>query len=583
MEYSWDRLKEFRGELFHGQWPSIPHMFLITMKDHGERPAFSTITGKEKHTLTYAQAMHRILGVAEFLRQQGISKGDRVILNGKNSPQWAIAYLGIQFASAVVVPLDNQMTIDRVEALSAFSEAKAIFADTDVLEKLSTSLWLSSTTCIISLDGEEDADQVSLCQLPETEHSELLTQLPSEDDTAAILYTSGTTGNEKGVVLTHGNFTSDVYQASDPEFLSITAEDVFYALLPLHHSYTMTAVFLESLKHGCELLFGQGMVVSRVLNEMRNGKVTLFLAIPLLYNKLLSGLMKKVREKGILTYTFIRTLMWLNGILRKAFHINPGRVWFHQLLDGIGMVDNKVCICGGGPLSPRTFLQYQQLGIDFIQGYGLTETAPILTLNPVSKFKIKSVGKVFPLVDMRIADADLFGVGEVQVKGANICKGYFKDPQNTKELFTEDGYLRTGDLGYLDKDHYLYLKGRRKNMIVTEGGKNVYPEEIEDAFQLYNEIEQIMIRGYITNKSSLAEGIEALIYPNREYYSQKGMSTAEIESDIQKIVIDVNRKLVSYKKISKTTLLEKPMAMTSTRKIQRGKVSRTIGRLRGAS
>ena len=583
MEHSWDSLKQFRGELFEGEWPSIPHMVLITLKSHAERPAFSAFSGKEKHTLTYAQVLHRVLGVAEYLVQQGVSKGDTVVLNGKNSPQWAIAYLGIQFASAIVVPLDNQMPIDRVEALGAFSEAKAIFADADVLGKLSGSRWFSSTTCIVSLDGDSGTDGMNLERLPEVQHSALLDQLPSENDIAAVLYTSGTTGNEKGVVLTHGNFTSDVYQASDPQVLSITAEDVFYALLPLHHSYTMTAVFLESLKHGCELLFGQGIVVSRVLGEMRSGKVTLFLAIPLLYNKLLSGLMKKVREKGPIPYAVIRTLMWLNGILRKTLHINPGRVWFQPLLDGIGMMENKVCICGGGPLSPRTFLQYQQLGLDFIQGYGLTETAPILTLNPVSRFKIKSVGKVFPLVDMRIADTDLFGVGEVQVKGANICKGYFKDPENTKELFTEDGYLKTGDLGYLDKEHYLYLKGRAKNMIVTEGGKNVYPEEIEDAFQLYNEIEQIMIRGYIANRAARSEGIEALIYPNQDHYAQKNMSAAEIESDIQKIVSEVNRKLAAYKKISKTTLLEKPMAMTSTRKIQRGKVSRNIGRFRGTS
>jgi len=583
MKHSWDVLDQYRGDLFEGTWPSIPHMLCITMRDHADRPAFTTITGNAKHTLTYTQAMHAILGVAEYLRSQGVMKGDTVVLNGKNSPQWAIAYLGIQFASAVVVPLDNQMPIDRVEALSKFSEAKVLFADTDILEKLSASEWLSTLDCIVSLNGESDYARSSLQQIPAVDTSSLLDQLPSEHDIAAILYTSGTTGNEKGVVLTHGNFTSDVYQASDPQFLSIEAKDVFYALLPLHHSYSMTAVFLESLRHGCELLFGQGMVVSRVLNEMRTGQVSLFLAIPLLYNKFLTGLMKKVREKGMLAYAFIRTLMWINGILRRVLHINPGRRWFHQLLDGIGMVNNKLCICGGGPLSPKTFQQYQQLGLDFIQGYGLTETAPILTLNPVSRFKIRSVGKVFPLVEMRIADPDLFGVGEVQVKGPNICKGYFKDPTNTLELFTEDGYLKTGDLGYLDKENYLYLKGRAKNMIVTEGGKNVYPEEIEDAFQLYPEIEQIMIRGYIANKSARAEGIEALVFPNRDFYTQKGMSIDEIEADIQRIVSEVNKKLVAYKKISKITMLEKPMAMTSTRKIQRGKVSRTIDRLRGAN
>jgi long-chain acyl-CoA synthetase len=556
-------------------------MFLITMESHADRKAFTIMSGGEPVSLTYRQVYRRVLDVASHLASKGVGKGDRIMLNGNNSPQWAIAYLGILFCGATVVPLDNQMSTEQVEALSAFSEAKGIFADRDVIDKLSGNAWPGSQDIIIYLDAEGDGRGIGFAQIPGGGAVIDASQLPDGKDIAAILYTSGTTGNEKGVVLTHANFTSDVYQAGDPEFLSITSDDVFYALLPLHHSYTMTAVFLESIMHGCELLFGQGIVVSRVLNEMRTGKVTLFLAIPLLYNKLLAGLMKKVRERGIATYAFIRSLMWLNGLVRKTLHVNPGRRWFHRLLDGIGMVDNKLCICGGGPLSPSTFRQYQQLGLDFIQGYGLTETAPILTLNPVARFKVTSVGKVFPLVDMRIADADLFGVGEVQVKGPNICQGYFKDPVNTAQLFTGDGYLRTGDLGVLDKDGYLYLKGRAKNLIVTEGGKNVYPEEIEDLFQLYPQVEQVLVRTYIANKAARAEGIEAVIFPDTEHYRQLGYDRSRTAQDIDKVVSEVNKKLAAYKKVTRTTIVDKPMAMTSTKKIQRGKVSRTFDRLRG--
>lgn len=574
MEHSWDILQTYRGKIFDGQWPSIPQMLRITVNQHPQRPAFTIIEKKEKISITYSQLLKKVLGVATYLESKGIKKGDTVVVHGKNSPEWAIAYLAVQCVSAIVVPLDNQMQPERVLALSEFSKAKGLLCDSDLINKIKDSSWFNSLQCVATLHD-------SIPKIPDVDESPILDRLPQEDDIAVILYTSGTTGNEKGVVLTHGNFVSDVYQACDPQFLSITEEDVFYALLPLHHSYTMTAVFLESLKHGCELLFGQGIVVSRVLNEMRIGKVTLFLAIPLLYNKLLAGLMKKVREKGIAVYIFIRSLMWINGVIRKIFHKNPGRHWFKTLLDGIGMNDNKLCICGGGPLSPATFQQYQQLGLDFVQGYGLTETAPILTLNPIARFKIKSVGKVFPLVEMRIADADLFGVGEVQVKGPNICKGYFNDPINTEGLFTQDGYLRTGDLGYLDKENYLYLKGRAKNMIVTEGGKNVYPEEIEDMFQLFGQIEQVLIRGYIANKSARAEGIEALIYPSKDYYDQQRFTEDEIRQDVHKIVSEVNKKLAAYKKIAKVTLLDKPMAMTSTKKIQRGKVTRTLDRLRG--
>lgn len=581
MGNSWDSLETYRGTLFQGEWPSIPAMFMITLQNFPDRNAFSIFRGDVKHTLTYMQAYEQIRRIAGFLAKQGITKGDRIVVNGKNSPEWALSYLAVLFAGAIVVPLDNQMPADRVAALGKFSGALGIFADADVLDRLEKDEWFASVKTVVAIDDRKPGRYVHLSTIKGEEGFE--TENISGDDIAAILYTSGTTGNEKGVVLTHANFVSDVFQACDPQFLAIDETDVFYALLPLHHSYTMTAVFLESIKHGSELLFGQGIVVSRVLNEMRNGKVTMFLAIPLLYNKFLAGLMKKVRERGIAAYALIKTLLWVNGVLRKTFHINPGRAWFHQLLDGIGMSSNKICICGGGPLSPKTFLRYQRLGLDFIQGYGLTEAAPILTLNPTSRFKVKSVGKVFPLVEMRIADPDLFGVGEVQVKGPNVCKGYYNDPVNTAALFTEDGFLRTGDLGSLDKENYLYLKGRAKNLIVTEGGKNVYPEEIEDLFQLYGQIEQIMIRGYIAKKTERAEGIEALIYPNPEYYKQLAYTSPQIEQDIQKIISEVNRKLVSYKKVSKTTIMDKPMEMTSTKKIQRGKVSRTLDRLRGGA
>jgi len=579
MAHSWDELDSYRGTMFEGQWPSIPTMFSITLQKYPRRPAFTILHGQERHTLSYMEAYYEITRIAGFLQSKGLTKGDRVALNGKNSPSWAMAYLATQFAGGVVVPLDNQLSTERVSALGAFSGTSFLFADAEVIAKLPKNNWLDNLKAIVKLDDDQTLDYPSLESL--RSDGPFKAVKTSEQDIAAILFTSGTTGNEKGVVLTHGNFVSDVFMGGDPEFLSITEQDIFYALLPLHHSYSMTAVFLESIKHGCELIFGQGIVVSRILSDMRNGKVTLFLAIPLLYNKLLSGMLKKVREKGLAAYVLIRSMMWLNGILRKTLRINPGRKWFKQLLEGIGMTNIKICICGGGPLSPHTFHKYQQLGIDFIQGYGLTEAAPILTLNPISKFKITSVGKVFPLVEMRIADQDLLGVGEVQVKGPNICKGYYNDKPNTDALFTQDGFMHTGDLGFLDKDNYLYLKGRAKNLIVTEGGKNVYPEEIEDAFQLYNQIDQVMVRGYLEKKSERAEGIEALIYPNTEYYKQLGYAPAQIENDLQAVVAEVNKHMVAYKKVSKLTVLAKPMAMTSTKKIQRSKVGRTIDRLMG--
>jgi long-chain acyl-CoA synthetase len=268
-------------------------------------------------------------------------------------------------------------------------------------------------------------------------------------------------------------------------------------------------------------------------------------------------------------YGAVAALMAVSGFIKKTFKVNPGKKMFHAILDQASLSSVKTCICGGGPLAPRVFRKFNQLGINFIQGYGLTETSPIITLNPVDHYKETSVGKVIPQVDMRILDADERGVGEIIVKGPVVMQGYYELPEETAAAFTPDGYLKTGDLGYLDSENYLYLTGRAKNLIVTDGGKNVYPEEIENEFQLYEEIDQILIQSFTADQKLKTEGIEALVYPSPEWYP-KDKPRGEIQADIEKIVSTVNQRLLPYQRINRTVLLEEPMEMTTTKKIKRG-------------
>jgi long-chain acyl-CoA synthetase len=218
---------------------------------------------------------------------------------------------------------------------------------------------------------------------------------------------------------------------------------------------------------------------------------------------------------------------------------------------------------------------FNQLGIDFVQGYGLTETSPIINLNPKEAYKEGSVGKILPQVEMKILDPDEKGIGEIAVKGPMVMQGYYNNKAATDEVFTKDGWLCTGDVGYLDSENYLFLTGRQKNMIVTEGGKNVFPEEIEDAFQLYDEIEQIMVRGYVLDEKMKTEGIEAVVYPNEDTFEAlgkkrgSGYSREETRKRIQEIIDEVNRGMQSYKKINRLMLTFEPMEMTTTKKIKR--------------
>jgi long-chain acyl-CoA synthetase len=274
-------------------------------------------------------------------------------------------------------------------------------------------------------------------------------------------------------------------------------------------------------------------------------------------------------------YGLISLLMGVSGLIKKVFKVNPGKKMFHAILEKASLSTLRVCICGGGPLAPSVFRKYNELGIDFIQGYGLTETSPIINLNPVEKYRETSVGRVIPGVEMKILDADERGIGEVIVKGPVVMKGYFERPEDTAAVFTADGWLKTGDLGYLDDEYYLYLTGRAKNMIVTEGGKNVYPEEVENEFQLFEEIDQILVRGYVADKKLKIEVIEALVYPNAEVLKDAAgaaLPKEAVKCKIEAIITDVNQRLLPYQKIVRTVILDEPMEMTTTKKIKRDSV-----------
>ena len=398
--------------------------------------------------------------------------------------------------------------------------------------------------------------------------------MPACDDLAAILFTSGTTGNPKGVMLTHKNLVSDCYIAQTR--MKLYPTDVFYALLPIHHAYTMLAVFIEAISVGAELVFAKSMVVKKMMQELKEGRITMLLGVPLLFNKLMTGIIKGIKAKGIVVYALIRALMGLSYLIKKIFKVNPGKKMFGALLRQANISTLRIAICGGGPLTPSVFKKYNEVGIDFVQGYGLTETSPIITLNPVEHFKIESVGQYFfPYMEMRIAEPDEQGVGEVQVKGPMVMKGYYNMSQETADVFTEDGWFKTGDLGRLDGEGYLMLSGRAKNVIVTEGGKNVFPEEIENAFTLFDDIEQITIQGYVENADTKSEAIEALIYPSDTLFARFNINRGDkaasekVRSVLSEIISRVNKNQPPYAKISKITILEKPLEMTTTKKVKR--------------
>lgn len=570
----WAFLDEYRGKEIQGEWPTFPELLAIQAKRFAGRPYFTDFDGPNgsKRSWTYEQVYDCVIQIAEFMLYKGIKKGDRIAVSGKNSPEWGMVYLAAFFASAIIVPVDNGLHQYEVENIVKTAEPKLFFCEDDKYDYLKSEF---KKMKVFSLTPEKEDYVLNLKAEKTVKYNEPV----KCNDTAAILFTSGTTGNPKGVMLSHTNLICDGYIAQT--HLLIKETDVFYALLPIHHAYTMQAAFICPLEVGAEIVFGKSMAVTRLMKELKEGKISIMLGVPLLYNKLLSGINKGIRSKGAFVAGVMSVLRGFSFFIKKITGKNLGKKIFKPVLQQANIYTLRVAICGGGPLAKSVFKQYQAMGIDFIQGYGLTETSPIIALNPLEHFKLESVGQAFyPYMEAKIINSDAAEqtgdrkVGEIVVKGPMVMQGYYNMPEATAAMYTEDGFFKTGDLGWMDKENYIMLCGRAKNLIVTNGGKNVYPEEIEDAFQLYDDVKQVTVQGYYKDGDETCEEIEALIYPSDDLYTTLGLErTEEIQPEVQeyieKIVSKVNKNFQSYSQISKVTILKEPLEMTTSLKVKR--------------
>jgi long-chain acyl-CoA synthetase len=573
----WKFLDDYRGVAFEGEWPTLPELLALSARRYPDRACF-TVYEPQRRSLSYREALAKVEAAARELRARGVGRGDKVAVTGRNSPEWAVAYFAVLTAGAVIVPIDYQLSVPEIANLIRAGDVVALFVDEEKEADLGVATKGMGIKAVYSLASGRKGNVLEL-DAP----SAPAFDKPTEDDLAAILFTSGTMGTPKGVMLSHRNLVADCYLAQGN--MSIYCTDVFYALLPIHHAYTMLAVFIESVSVGAELVFGKRMVIKQVFKDLKEAKVTMFLGVPLLFNKVLAGILKGVKDNGPFVNCLIYFLMGLSFIVKKTTGLNPGKKLFASVLDKASLASIRICISGGGPLAPKVFRRYNELGIDFVQGYGLTETSPIITLNPTDAFVITSVGKLLPRVELKILDANSEGIGEIAVRGPMVMMGYYKMPDETAQVLLPDGWLKTGDLGRIDDKDYVYLEGRVKNMIVTEGGKNVYPEEIENRFQLFDEVEQVMVCGYIENEATKSEGIEVLLYPSVERFKAivpsgggvvetGGLDWDAAEERLGEIVEVVNKKLLPYQKITKVTVLREPLAETTKKTVKRFKVAK---------
>jgi len=538
---------------------------------YGDLPAMRMLVDGDWQGWSYRDLRDRVLAVARWLIDHGITPGDRVAILGDNSAMWEATYLAVQRAGAVCVPVDRMLPPAGVRHILADSEARLLFAGASYLRAFEECEPVATLEGMVSLDTPVD-DILTFEQVVETGRGldQIFPNL-ALDDLAAILYTSGTTGHSKGVMLTSRNILSNAEGAA--RIFDSQPGDVFLSVLPVHHSFEATAGFIFPLFTGATIAFSPSLAGPEITAAMRANNVTYLCGVPLLFEKMQAGVKRKLKKAGARKQRLFNLVMGVVA-LGKRFGLELGIPLFRSLREQGGMGTVKYFLSAGGPLDPEIGRFFNRLGIRTFQGYGLTETSPCTHLTPPWQIRDECVGPALPGVECKILEPDANGIGEVCVKGPNVFAGYFKNQEATDACFTEDGWFRTGDLGVEHKDGYLQITGRAKALIVTAGGKNVFPEELEFYLNRARFIAESVVVG-IKRRLGVGEEVGALIYPDYEQIdlhneeTGKAPTTEEIRLLIAGEIRKAMKNVADYKRIKAFRLFESEFQKTTKRTIKR--------------
>ncbi len=539
---------------------------------YGKNVALRAPVGTEHTEITYIQLWRRVQRVARWLIEHGIVKGDKVAVVGDNSPEWAIAYLAIQASGAIAVPVDKLLPISGVRHILTDSKTKLLFAHARFLEQLAESETCPTLESCVSFNEPIYMDAIPWSRVLD-EGDGLDHPLPKRelDEIAALLYTSGTTGHAKGVILTQRNLGTNL--ADSYRALPLGPGDNFLSVLPVHHSFEGTAGFLFPLYAGAAITYARSLKSNELLEDIKKTNVTIMLGVPLLYEKMHAGILRKIKKAGKVT-RFLFSLLYAMAAKGETSEKKLGRKLFRSMRDKAGLGSVVYFVSGGGPLDPATSRFFNRLGIHLLQGFGLTETSPITHLTPPKNIRHECVGLPFPTIQAKIDKPDENGIGELVVKGPSVFTGYYENKEATEEVLDKEGWFHTGDLGIIFDDGYLQITGRKKNLLVTGGGKNVFPEEIEYLVNRSDFIAESLVLG-IPRSSGYGDEVGALIFPDYEqvdlHFEKEGKkATAEDVSDLIKNAIkEAQNELSDYKHIRHFRIVEEEFQKTSTRKIKR--------------
>lgn len=553
--------------MYKSNFSNIREILKNSISKYGNNNAFIIKNKEKKHVnITYKKFGEDIETIGTAFLKIGL-KGKRIAIIGKNRYEWAISYYATVCGVGIVIPLDKGLPQNEIENSLIISKADAIIFEEKYINEIKQII-KRNKTCLstyICMDStSEFTDFQNLIKIGEKElklKNNSFSKLKIDNEkTDIILFTSGTTGIAKAVELSQKNISSNINGLNEHE--TIYSTDVNMAFLPFHHTFGSTGLLLF-LCNGATTVFCDGL--RYVQKNLIEYKVTVFFCVPLIIESIHKKIMQEIEKQGKMKK--LNLAKKISKILLKV-KIDIRRKLFKDILNSLGG-NLRFVISGAAALDPKIEKDFNDFGILTIQGYGLTETAPVLCAENENNLKLGSIGKPLPNVQIKIDTPNEEGIGEIIAKGPNVMKGYYANEEDTKRVL-KDGWFYTGDFGKIDKDGYVFISGRKKNVIVLKNGKNVYPEELEILINKLPYVEENMVFG-IKKENDEDYVLAAKIVYNKIYLQEKssGISENELNEIIWQDIKNINKNLCNYKHIKKIFISDEPMIKTTTNKIKR--------------
>ena len=557
---------------------NVKEIFINSSKEYADRTfLLEKFNPKEEWTeITYNKFKNEVIGFGTALTRKLNLKDTRIVIIGENTYHWYLSYMTMLCGAGIAVPVDKELPENEIENVIKRARASAVIFSTkkaDVIKKVAENLPGVKYFIQMNSNDEINGRFVGLNYLIEEGRALVdggdnsFMEIPIDSEEFKVLiFTSGTTSSAKGVMLCEKNLAENVNAAT--AYVKLNLDDRLMSILPLHHTYESSIGFLLPFAMGCSVSVCQGL--KHIVSDLQETKPTALLTVPLLvenlYRKIIKNIQKSKKE-GL-----VNSMIHVTNAL-KTVGVDIKRKVFNEIYENLcGRI--RIIVSAAAPIDAKIGKWVEDIGILFLQGYGLTETAPIAALTPEFDTRVGSAGKAVVGAELRIDNPNENGEGEILISSKTLMIGYYEDEEATKEAISEeDGkrWFRSGDVGYMDKDGFLYITGRSKNVIVTQNGKNIYPEEIELLLSKHTEIKECMVYGKeVEGERELI--ITARVIPNYEEIEEKygkNLSEDEVYNIIWEKIKEVNKTLTSYKAIKKLEIKHDEFVKTTTMKIKR--------------